>query len=199
MKITSYEDWGHTSPPLKIDLPAVLEAYSGTAIVEWYGKIERQLEQFIEEHEAKQNHDYANKLRTYLKVWRDNEIDGSMNMETIVALLSATEILAVDSWDLKTYFSGLRDRMRTLKASEQELPRVDMDQNEPQRGPGGGGGGGGMPPMGPEFGAEDDAGAMPEETAGAMDGEEDPEGEMPEEGAPKPPEGAQPKMPRART
>lgn len=171
MSLHSYEDWGSVSAANQVAKPEIMEAFSGTDIVAWYGRIEQQIDRMVEENETRRNHVYANKLREFLKQWRENEITGSMNMETVNALKAAAEILAVDSWDLKGYFSALRDSLRKLKASEEELPRVDMEQNEPQRGPGAGGG---MPPMAPEFGPEDNEGGLAPETAGAMDG---PEGE----------------------
>jgi hypothetical protein len=131
----------------------LLEAYSGTAIVQWYGNIERQLGRLLEDAEKGRNWPYADKVREFLRIWRDNEITGSINREQIDILKSASDVLAVDSWNLKNYFSNLRDQLRKLIASEEELPRdLDMNANDPMRG--GGGGGRGAPPLNPEFGPE---------------------------------------------
>jgi hypothetical protein len=137
--------------------PALLEAYSGTSIVQWYGNIERQLGGLLDDAEKGRNWAYADKVREFLRIWRDNEITGSLNRETLDILKSAADVLAVDSWNLKNYYSNLRDQLRKLIASEEELPRdMDMNANDPMKG-GGGGGGRGAPPMNPEFGPQDDA------------------------------------------
>jgi hypothetical protein len=133
---------------------ALLEAYSGTAIVQWYGNIERQLGRLLEDAEKGRNWPYADKIREFLRIWRDNEITGSLNRETLDILKSASDVLAVDSWNLKNYFSNLRDQLRKLIASEEELPRdLDMNANDPMKG---GGGGRGAPPMSPSFGPQDE-------------------------------------------
>jgi hypothetical protein len=135
----------------------LLEAYSGTSIVQWYGNIERQLSGLLDDAEKGRNWPYADKVREFLRVWRDNEITGSLNRETLDILKSASDMLAVDPWNLKNYFSNLRDQLRKLVASEEELPRdMDMNANDPMKG-GGGGGGRGAPPMSPDFGPQDDA------------------------------------------
>jgi hypothetical protein len=137
---------------------ALLEAYSGTSIVQWYGNIERQLSGLLDDAEKGRNWVYADKVREFLRVWRDNEITGSLNRETLDILKSASDMLAVDPWNLKNYFSNLRDQLRKLVASEEELPRdMDMNANDPMKGGGGGGGGRGAPPMSPDFGPQDDA------------------------------------------
>lgn len=134
---------------------ALLEAYSGTAIVQWYGNIERQLGRLLDDAEKGRNWPYADKVREFLRIWRDNEITGSLNRETLDILKSASDVLAVDSWNLKNYFSNLRDQLRKLVASEEELPRdLDMNANDPMKG---GGGGRGAPPMSPDFGPQDGA------------------------------------------
>jgi hypothetical protein len=133
----------------------LIELYAGTDIVGWYGQIERQLGRMVEDAEKGRNWPYADKLRKYLDIWRGNEITGSMNRETLEVLKSGTEVLAVDSWNLSDYFSTLRDQLRKLIASEEQLPRdMDMDQNNPMAGMGGGRG---APPMSPDFGPQDGA------------------------------------------
>lgn len=134
--------------------PALLEAFSGTAVVQWYGNIERQLGRLLGDAEKGRNYPYADKLRTFQKIWRDNEITGSMNRETLDVLKSSADVLGVDNWNLSNYFSNLRDQLRKLVASEEELPRdLDMNANDPMRGMGGGGRG--APPMSNDFGPED--------------------------------------------
>jgi len=131
--------------------PELLEAYKGTDIVQWYGNIERQLQGFVTDADQSNNQPYATKLDTFLnKVWRPNEITGSMNRETLDSLLSGATVLAVDSWTYQNYFSNLRDQLRKLIASEEELPRGMGDENEPMAGTSRGGG----PPLNPEFGPE---------------------------------------------
>lgn len=136
--------------------PELLETYEGKSIVRWHGKIEGQLKNLLDDAEKGRNFPYADKLREFLKIWRGNEITGSINREVLDTLKAASDMLAVDSWDLSSYFRSLRDELRVLIASEEQLPRdVDMNQNDPMAG--GGGHGGGGPPMSPDFGPEDGA------------------------------------------
>lgn len=202
----SFEDWA-TAMDSSTYIP---EAYDGTKIVQWYGNIERQLTRMLEENEAARNFVYADKLRTYLKTWRENEITGSMNRETLQILKAATEQLAVEPWNLGNYFSNLRDQIRKLVASEEQLPRVATEPGDKMSGPGGGAPGGSLPPMSPEFGPEggvpgpgaaEAGGPTPEEgpeepapgaeaaaeEAGMPTPEEIAGGAPPEAGAPKPP------------
>lgn len=169
--------------------PELLETYSGTSIVQWHGKIERQLVNMLADAEKGRNFTYADKIREFLKIWRSNEISGSINRETLETLKSASDMLSVDTWNLASYFSSLRDQLRVLIASEEELPRgVDMNQNDPFAG---GGGGGGAPPMAPAFGPE-------EEPPPGAEGEAPPpgaEGEVPPPGA----EGGEPGGPEGVT
>jgi hypothetical protein len=145
-----YESYGMLN--LSLYDPIILEAYSGTAIVQWFGNIERQLGRLLDDAEKGKNWPYADKVREFLRIWRSNEITGSLNRETIEILKSASDVLAVDSWNLKNYFSNLRDQLRKLIASEEELPRdMDMNANDPMKGMGGGRG---APPMNPEFGPQ---------------------------------------------
>jgi hypothetical protein len=116
----------------------VTEAYRGADIVAWQGKIERQLQDFAEESDEARNHDYAAKLRQFLKVWRDNTLTGSINIETVQALGAATAVPAVDDWRFRNYFSELRDQLRRLQASTEELPHGDTvppDQRAPMSAP----------------------------------------------------------------
>ena len=173
--------------------PCLIETYQGTAIVQWHGKIERQLVNMLADAEKGRNFTYADKVREFLKIWRSNEITGSINRETLETLKSAADMLSVDTWNLASYFSSLRDQLRVLVASEEELPRgVDMNQNDPFAGMSGPGGGAGAPPMAPAFGPDEEP---PKEGAPApgAEGEVPPPGtEGGEPGGPKgvPPEEA---------
>ena len=134
--------------------PAVFETYDGKSVVRWHGKIEGQVVGLLADAEKSRNFPYADKLREFLRVWRDNEITGSINRETLDPLKTAADMLAVDPWNLASYFRALRDELRVLIASEEELPRgMDQNQNDPYAG--GGGGGRGGPPMSPDFGPQD--------------------------------------------
>jgi len=151
--------------------PEILEGFSGVKIVQWFGQIERQMQNMLKEQEAASNWPYADKIRTYLKTWRSNEITGSINRETLEVLQSPLELMAVDDWSLANYFSNLRDRLRTLIASEEELPRdLDGAGEEPMRGSSGGRG---APPMGNSFGPEEDAPPGEDPGAGAPPPEDD--------------------------
>jgi hypothetical protein len=102
----------------------IKEAYKGQDIVQWQGRIERQLTGFIADAERDSNFGYGDKLREFLRVWRDNAYTGSINIETTEVLLAATDMLAVDTWRLASYFGSLRDQLRRLKASTEELPSM---------------------------------------------------------------------------
>jgi hypothetical protein len=158
----------------------LVELYAGTDIVGWYGQIERQLGRMLEDAEKGRNFPYADKIRKYLDIWRSNEITGSMNRETLEVLKSGSEVMAVDSWNLSDYFSTLRDQLRKLIASEEQLPRdMDMDQNNPMAGMGGGRG---APPMSPDFGPQDGAPGEDPNDPNAQGGEGPPLGTEPEAG-----------------
>lgn len=146
--LQSYEDLAR----MPLAQQVVCEAYEGASVVQWYGNIERQLGTMLSDNEASRNFVYTDKIRAFQKIWRENEITGSLNRETLNALKTACDMLSVDAWTLSNYFSNLRDQLRKLIASEEALPRVDMEQNMPNKGPGAGGGGS-MPPLDPEFGA----------------------------------------------
>jgi hypothetical protein len=178
------------------------EAFEGTKIVQWYNNIERQLTRMLEENEAARNFNYADQIRTFLKTWRENEVTGSMNRETILVLKAASEQLSVQAWNLANYFSNLKTQLAKLIASEEQLPRVATEPGDKMGGPGGGAPGGSLPPLSPEFGPEGEeppgmggpepAGGMPPEEEMPPPGEEG-EGEGEEEekkrrpGAPPPP------------
>lgn len=152
MTPVNYEDFAYSAMTVELTVP-LLEAYRGEKIVSWYGAIERQLEKMVKDAEGAQNWPYADKVRKYLEIWRSNPITGSLNVETLEVLKSPLEVLAVDSWNLANYFSNLRDRLRQLVASEEELPRLPAGEESPLAGMGGPSGRGG-PPIAPMFGAE---------------------------------------------
>ena len=160
MNIYDYESWGMLGCK-----PQLLgEYYSGQETVDWQGRIERQLIKHIEEYEAAHNTGYADKLRAFMQMWRQHPLTGSLNVETIDALSSATEVLAVDPWKLQNYFSNLRDNLRKLTASVEELP-MDIQSRDMEQGmgpPGGGGGGGGGEMGGPEGGPKEGEPEEPE-------------------------------------
>ena len=148
-----YESMGFLD--LSTRRPELMEAFAGTAIVAWHGKIERQLVNLLNDAEKGRNYAYADKIREFLKIWRANEITGSINRETLEILKSASDILSVDQWNLSAYFGSLKDQLKVLIASEEQLPRgMEEPGNEPFAG---GGGGGGAPPMAPSFGPEEEA------------------------------------------
>jgi hypothetical protein len=167
MNIPDYESFAYffEAPP-RLD-----EMYSGQEVVAWQGRIERQLIKHIEEYEAARNPGYADKLRAFLQTWRQHQLTGSLNVETIDALLASCEVLGVDPWKLQTYFSNLRDNLRQLKASVEQLP---VDAYSAARGSG-------APPF-----------AEPPPPSGGAPAEEQPAGgeapaeETPAEGEPAP-------------
>src|SRR4051812_818171 len=93
--------WMGPRPALQFPM---LEAYRGVDVVKWWGQIENTLIDNIEKYVAVRNKEYVDKLEAFLRVWREHKIDGSINRETLDALESATEVLAVSDWDLDKYF-----------------------------------------------------------------------------------------------
>ena len=155
--------------------PPLLEAFRGTEVVEWWGRIERQLVDMVNRFETSRDFESKAKAQTALDIWRKNQISGSLNVETINTLLASTEILAVDRWNQSNYFAALRDNLRKLVAGQEELPPMP-DETGGMKGPGSGGGGGGGGPKpnkpiegGPEENPEDgpsqDFGPEPEPNA----------------------------------
>lgn len=162
-------------------MPPLFETYSGVEIIKWHGRIADQLVKLLEEAEKGRNFVYADKIREFLKTWRANEITGSINRETLEILKAAADILGVDNWNLRSYFSSLATQLKVLIGSEEQLPRdVDLSQNEPLAGTGGGGRG--APPMSPAFGPQ----GKPEEAppGGMPPGQQGPPGGPGMEGAP---------------
>lgn len=148
-----YESMG-TVGPLEVLEPPLLEAFRGSDIVGWYSMIEDQLQRMLDDQEASRNFENADRIRSFLNTWRDNEITGSMNIDEIKPLKAAAEQQAAVKWPLRNYFSSLRGKLRKLEATEVELPRgIDTDQVDPMAG----GLGAGAPPMSPDFGPEEEA------------------------------------------
>jgi hypothetical protein len=163
--VTNYEDLtfvGHTWQP------ELLEAYSGAAVVQWYGNIERQLKHLADEYESARNHNYVDKIREFLKTWRDTPIDGSLNRESLDVLSATVKQLAVDGWKLSDYFASIRNQLQRLIASQEELPNVEPSP-EGAAGSAGPSAGRKEPPTS-EFGPQEKEGEPPTE------GEEAPEG-----------------------
>ena len=195
MSYHDYESWGRVdwSKPRKAE---ILEAWSGSDIVRWWGRIERQLKGMRDEAEQGRNFPAQEKVQGFLNIWRNNQLTGSINIEQLTPLAAASDMLALDNnAAISSYFGSLRDSLNSLIASEEELPRgADMEQNDPLVG-----GGAGGPPMDPEFGAEDvppgeegeegadgqppndieppGEGGIPEESPGDAEGETAPEPE----------------------
>lgn len=176
--------------------PSLYESFSGVSIVDWYGRIERQIQNMVEDAVKGRNKPYEDRLRNFLKIWRDNEIDGSLNREPIDILAATCDTLAVDStWTCSNFFSVLRDRLRAIVASEEQLPRdVDMNANDPLRGGGGAGGAGAPPVLNPDFGPTQDGPPGPGDEAPEDEGKDMgplPTGEEPLPGEEEP--GTEPK------
>jgi hypothetical protein len=193
---TDYESMGRIHLLENVE-PVVQEAYSGQSIVNWYGNIETQLQAKLDDQEASRNYENADRLRAFLNTWRENEITGSISIDSIEPLKAAAEQQASAKWNMRNYFSSLRNQLRKLVASEEELPRGTEGGLDPMSG-GGGGSMGGAPPMSPDFGPEESA---PGDLEGALGGEG-----MPPEGGPEgepgapageeglPPEGGKPEL-----
>lgn len=170
--VTDYANLGFNSS--RRPRPWLLEAFRGTAIVGWQGKIERQLDDFAAEAVEARNNVYADKIRAYLALWRANPLNGSINVETIETLLAASEVPAVDDWRFSDYFSNLRDQLRKLKASVEELPMgevVPPDGRAPSSSPPSSFGPSETPPPGTPPGPETEPGNETDTAAAALTGE----------------------------
>jgi hypothetical protein len=159
----SYEDWatGNAAPPA----PDLLEAFSGTSIVRWASTIKYRLQRLIDEQEANRNFEYAEILRTFLNTWEANPITGSINRETLELLKAAASPLSVMKWNQASYFQGLTTSLDELIADQEQVPTGMPDQDASP-------GGAGMttPPMGNDFGPEENP---PGDDLGGEPGKED--------------------------
>lgn len=113
--------------------PCLLEAYRGVSVVSWYGNIERQLVDLFDEFKRNKNPDEAVKVEQFLQTWRAHKLSGSVNIEDVMALEAACAQVAVDKWKASNYFSHLRDQLRVLQASEEELPREEPPETRMPR------------------------------------------------------------------
>jgi hypothetical protein len=129
MNFSDYEDVGYLS--LK-PFPKIAEAFRGSDIVVWHGTIERQLVDLVEKYRSEKNTPDASKVDQFLQTWRAHKITGSLNIDEIIPLETASAQLAVDVWKSATYFGSLRDRLRQIIASEQELPRITVQPKAPR-------------------------------------------------------------------
>lgn len=111
-------------------------------MVGWYGQIERQLVNTVNRFQTARNFEAKSQAQVALDIWRKNELTGSINTDTVRTLLAMAEPLAVTSWTESNYFASLRDSLRRLIASQEELPPTDYGPPERRsRRPAGGGGG----------------------------------------------------------
>lgn len=154
----SYEDLAaaNAAPPR----PDILEAFSGVDIVRWAAVIKFKLAKMIDEQVANHNNEYADLIRTFLNIWQSNAITGSINRETLEVLKAACSPMAVMKWNPASYFQGLETSLNELIADQEQLPTgVPTDQNQDFMG----GAGSSMPPMGGDFGPEENPPGTPEE------------------------------------
>lgn len=159
MRLHDYESMGVASTTVR-SAPPMLEAYRGTDIVQWYGSIEGQLARKEAEYRAVKNNVYADRVHEFLKTWRDNELTGSVNVEDVDVLEAASAQNAVDTWQLQDYFRNLRDQLRRLRASLEELPTTSATPQRRRL----------SAKQGPS-GVPDPAGPPPEEGAPPVEGE----------------------------
>lgn len=130
----SYEEWGL---PRAADRAVLLEVFRGQDIVGWYGNIERQLRDMVERYRKDRNAAEADQIDQFLTVWRHNQITGSINRSTVAALEAAASVLSAGKLKSAFYFGTLRDNLRRIIASEEELPRIPTVTDSPMGGGGG--------------------------------------------------------------
>jgi hypothetical protein len=145
----AYEDMEWNRP----ETVPLLDSYSGASIVRWYNSIKFKLREMIRHQEANRNFEYADLLRTFSNTWEKNALTGSINRETLDVLKAGSEPYAKMDWNQQTFFAGLNTSLDELIADQEALPTgVDTDQNMPMAG----GAGGSMPPLGTDFGPEEE-------------------------------------------
>ena len=123
MVIDSFEAWHFISVTGDPVVP-LCEAFRGQDIVTWYGSIERQIQAMVDKYRNNKQFEDAAKAEQFLITWRRHQITGSINRGPIEALEAAAAQMAVDKWKSQNYFGALRDQLRKLVASEEELPRM---------------------------------------------------------------------------
>jgi hypothetical protein len=116
----------------RVSAPPVLEGYRGTDVVGWYGQIERQLVNMVQRFQTSRNYEAKAQAQVALDTWRENELTGSINTDTVKTLIAMAETLSVVNWNESNYFAGLRDSLRRLRASQEELPPMG-DFGEPSK------------------------------------------------------------------
>lgn len=110
------------------------EAYRAADMVTWYGRIERQIADMLDAARDDNNEQSIDFLRTIHGKWVDHPIDANMNIEDLEALETAVAWPAKLEWQHKNYFSVLKDQLRRVIASTQELPTVPGGGGKEDRG-----------------------------------------------------------------
>lgn len=136
----SYEDLMYRKPVASepANIERLGEAYRAADMVTWYGRIERQITDMLDAARDDNNVQSIDFLNTVRGKWLDHPIDANMNIEDLEALETAVSWPAKIEWQHKKYFSVLKDQLRRVLASTQELPTVPMDQGKGGKGQPGG-------------------------------------------------------------
>jgi len=115
-------------------VPAELtEGWRGTDLVKWQSRLLTQMQDMIAKYTKLKNTEYVDKLSNVLKIWKDNPISGSVNVEDLKILQAATSQLASDDWKLQKYFRNIETNIRAIVASEEELPRMPDENAGPAK------------------------------------------------------------------
>jgi hypothetical protein len=121
--IHDYDSLAIIGVQLECVTPCILETYAGGDVVMWQGAIERQITDMAEKASEIGNSTYERLLNKFLNQWKENELDGSLNIETLRILRQAADWASELPWNFKNYFSVLRDRLRKLIAvTGEQLP-----------------------------------------------------------------------------
>lgn len=155
--------------------PAVLEAYAGADIVQWWGNILHQLGDMKIRAEETGNDEYVGLLSRFIRTWQENELNGSVNIEDVRSLKTASEWAGALQWNFSNYFQSLANWLRRLQASIEQLPMTGASPSQ-----GGGGGGGAPGGASPDIEQTMNAQFGPEEEQG--DNEQSPEQKLDNEG-----------------
>lgn len=170
--IRDYEFLGHAS--MQVYQPAIIEAYAGADIVQWWGTILGQLRDMKERTEENGNEEYATRLAKFIRTWEENELTGSMNIESIRNLKTASEWAGAMDWNFANYFETLTNWLRRLTASIEQLPTTPPPKQSSK--PSGGGASAAMEPEREpavnQFGPEEEAGDN-EQPAEDVEGDEE--------------------------
>jgi len=149
----SYEDLAvaHAAP----EAQEVLEAINPVAMSRWYNQMDFRLDKLAKKYEQT-NPEYAKMIRDYWIQWRLKAQDiKDQNTDAYEYLIGAANTAARLDWPDASFFQGLITTLDSAKTEITSSPTAagNAAQNEPFMG----GAGASTPPLGTDFGPEEEA------------------------------------------